>query len=61
VIVTDHRRKQAPADPGAVIRGQHVENAKLRWPVSIRVFCRPRHRDPNQLATSLRKMPTLSA
>jgi hypothetical protein len=53
VIVTDHRRKQATASSGAVIGGQHVENEKLHWPVSIRVLCWSCQRDPDWLTASL--------
>jgi hypothetical protein len=53
VIVTDHRRKQAPASSGAVIGGQHIENVELHWPLSIGVLCWSCHRDPDWLTASL--------
>ena len=53
VIVTEHGRKQAPASSRAVIGGQHVKNEKLHRPVSISVFWRSGHRDPDWLTASL--------
>jgi hypothetical protein len=53
VIVTDHGRKQATAGTGTVSRGQDVENEKLYWPVSIRVYCWSCRRDPGHLTVSL--------